>query len=141
MTRMMWVASGLAGAFAVLFVALYFGTGGKDSGDGGGGAAVKFDQKLADEGKQLSESNGCTSCHSVTGASGAGPTWKGIYGSEAELDNGQKVKVDDKFLTEAILNPPAQVRKGFGPSMPSYQGKLSDSDAKAIVEYIKSLNG
>lgn len=142
MSKMKWVAGGLAAAIVALFLVIYYAPEGNkqtaDSGGGGGAKAVKVDQKLADEGKQLSESNGCTSCHTVDGAKGAGPTWKGSFGVKAELDDGATVMVDDKFIKEAIQKPNATVRKGFGASMPENQ--LSDKDVKAVTEYIKSLS-
>ena len=144
MSRMMWIAGGLAVGLIALFLGLWYapedetttaGTSGKS-----GSKTVKVDQKLADEGKQISESNGCTSCHTVDGGKGAGPTWKGIYGAEIELDNGATVEVDGSYIKEAIFDPSKVVRKGFGASMPEYKGKLSEKDVKAINEYIKSLS-
>lgn len=103
--------------------------------------SVKADKKLAEQGKKLSESNGCTSCHTIDGSAGAGPTWKAIYGTEAELSDGQSVKIDDEYISKAIVDPEAEVKKGLSPGMPSFKGKLSGTQIKAIAEYIKSLNG
>ncbi len=141
MSRMMWIASGLAVGLIAVFAIVWYapedetttaGTSGKS-----GSKTVKVNQKLADEGKQISESNGCTSCHTVDGGKGVGPTWKGRYSAEIELDNGTTVEVDGKYLREAILKPNAAVQKGFSPSMP--ENNLSKKDADAVAEYIKSL--
>lgn len=140
---MLGVAGGLAVAIAALFLALWFWPEEKEAptGKGGGGAVVKVDRKLAEQGKQIAQSNGCLSCHSIDGSKGAGPTWKGIYAADVKLEGGETVKVDDKYLKTATLDPGTEVVKGFGPSMPAYEGKLSGGDVKAITEYIKSLRG
>jgi cytochrome c oxidase subunit II len=82
----------------------------------------------------------CASCHSVDGKSGTGPTWKGVYGHEVELNNGQTVLADENYLRESILIPQAKIVKGFGPNMPSFQGQLKPRELNALVMYIKSLS-
>ncbi len=93
----------------------------------------------ANQGQQLATQNGCIGCHSITGASGAGPTWKGLYGSQVQLTDGSTVTADDAYIKESILNPNAKVVKGFQPIMPSFNGKLDDSQIQALIDYIKTL--
>jgi cytochrome c oxidase subunit 2 len=76
----------------------------------------------------------------VDGSKSVGPTWKGTWGTTVDL-GGEQVKVDETFVKTAIVDPNAQVRDGFGPSMPTYEGKLSDDDIAAVTEYMKSLSG
>jgi cytochrome c oxidase subunit 2 len=92
-------------------------------------------------GQQTATTNGCIGCHSVDGKQGVGPTWKGLYGEDAKLQDGTVVKVDDAYLKTAILEPNAQIAAGFPPNlMPStYQSSLSDKQVEAIIAYIKSL--
>lgn len=136
-----WIAGGLAVVIAVVFGGLYLLPDSTSTSSGGEGAKpVAFDQALADQGEEVSASNGCTSCHSIDGSEGAGPSWKGIYNTEVDIGTG-KVKVDAAYIETSINDPNAQVSSGYGPSMPSFNGKLSDEEIKAIVEYIKSLNG
>jgi len=137
---MLWVATGLALVVAVVFGAIY-AMPSKKQAPAAGGKAVAFDKALADKGKQIANSNGCSSCHSVDGATGAGPTWKGTYGTQVDIGGGKKVPMNAAYIKTSIDDPNAQVAAGFGPSMPSFKGKLSDSDIAAVVEYIKSLSG
>ncbi len=139
MSRMLWVATGLAAVVALVFGTLY-ALPDSTSTPEGGGKAVAFDKALADKGKSVSTSNGCTSCHTLDGSKGVGPTWKGTYGTQADI-GGKQVPVDAAFIETAIVDPNAQVRSGYGPSMPSYKGKLSEEDIAAVVEYMKSLGG
>ncbi len=136
----MWVAGGLAVVIALIFGALYLKPESKTTPSGNGAKPVRFDKALADQGEQVASSNGCSSCHTTDGSKSVGPTWKDTFGTQVELSDGQKVKVDAKYIEAATFDPNAEVREGFGPSMPSYEGKLSDEDVEAIVEYIKSLN-
>jgi cytochrome c oxidase subunit 2 len=137
---MMGVAGGVAVAVALLFGGLYLWPDEEAAPVASGGKAVAFDQALADQGKSVATSNGCLSCHTVDGSKSVGPSWQGTWGTPVDL-GGEQATVDEAFVTAAILDPNAQVRSGFGPSMPSYEGKLSDEDVKAVVEYMKSLSG
>lgn len=136
---MLWVATGLAVLIAAVFGTLY-ALPDSTSTPAGGGKAVAFDKALADKGKDVVAANGCTSCHSIDGSKGVGPSWKGTFGTPADI-GGKQVPVDAAFIEKAIVDPNAEVRSGFGPSMPSFEGKLSGEDIAAVVEYIKSLSG
>jgi cytochrome c oxidase subunit 2 len=120
-----YLAIGMAVVVALLWTAPW------DSGDStkaaGGATAVKVDKALASEGEQVSTANGCTSCHTIDGNAGAGPTWQGMFGSTGK----QGGTVDEKYIVAIMAKPPA--------AMANFQGKISPAQAKAIAEYIKSL--
>lgn len=90
-------------------------------------------------GEQLYSQRGCKTCHSVDGSPLVGPTWKGLFGTDRKFADGSTAQADENYITNSINNPAGQVVEGFPPSMPSYQGQLSDKEINAIVEYIKSL--
>lgn len=92
----------------------------------------------AESGKQLYESKGCQTCHSVDGAPAAGPTFKGLWGKTEQTNKGP-VTVDADYITESILQPQAKVVNGFAPVMPSFQGQLKPDAINAIIEYMKTL--
>ena len=82
----------------------------------------------------------CSSCHSVNGSTGVGPTLLGSFGSERELDDGTTVVADTEYLHTAILSPGEQVVAGFANIMPPALGDtFSDQEVDALVAYIKSL--
>lgn len=106
--------------------------------DSGGGDA----STLHILGEQLAKSKGCVACHSVDGSKLIGPSWKGRYGAtETVVTAGQEhdVTIDDAYIKKSMLEPTADVVKGFQPLMPSQQGMVSDGEIKALTEYIKSL--
>lgn len=91
----------------------------------------------AAQGKSLAQSKGCVACHTVNGAPGVGPTWKGLYGKTETMTDGTTALVDEAYLREFILNPQARHVKGFPPIMPKIP--LSDEELAALVAYIQSL--
>lgn len=131
-------ASGLA--LLVLTTAACGGT--PEERPAAAGHSVDFDRKLAAEGKAIAGANGCLACHSVDGKSGVGPTWKGLYDHDVTVADGSKVRADDAYLRESIVNPAAKVVKGYNPNvMPAGPGQgLNDGQLGALVEYIKSLH-
>jgi len=95
--------------------------------------------RAADWGKIQYERKGCNSCHTVDGTTSKGPTWKGVWGSTVELNNGTSVVVDEAYVRESMLQPQAKIVKGFEPIMPTFQGLLRDHEIRGLVAYIESL--
>jgi len=93
----------------------------------------------AEAGALLYDQRGCKQCHSIDGAGGTGPTFKGLFGSMEALRSGDSVLVDENYIRESILNPQERVTAGFDPVMPTYRGRLKDEEISAIIEYLKTL--
>jgi cytochrome c oxidase subunit 2 len=96
----------------------------------------------AAEGKRLYASLGCNGCHTLDGSASAGPTFKGLFGRETKLDNGQTVKADDKYLLESIVDPDAKIVAGFQKGVMSAvikPGQVSQSDAQSLIAFIKTV--
>lgn len=142
MSRMTWIAAGLAVVLAAGALVGWLAPSDDTAPPAPvNGAPVEFDEALAEHGGQLASDQGCTACHSIDGSDGVGPTWAGLYGSQVELVDGEVVEADDAYQEAAILDPGDKVVAGYGPSMPSYEGKLSKEELAALIEYIKSLSG
>jgi cytochrome c oxidase subunit 2 len=89
-------------------------------------------------GQLLVSANGCAACHSTNGASGIGPTWFGLFGSQVKLTDGSVVTADEAYLTESIKAPQAKIVAGFETQlMPNYG--FPDQDIADIVAYIKTI--
>lgn len=94
------------------------------------------------EGHALAREYGCISCHTSDGSKSVGPTWRGLYGSKVELDDGTAVVADELYLRESILKPSAKTVKGFEKGLMETVIKpnsVSDDDLRALIAYIKSL--
>ncbi len=89
-------------------------------------------------GKTLFQTQTCATCH-MQGSAQLGPSLYGIYGSVQELTDGSSVTVDDAYLRSSILEPSAQIVKGFAAAMPSFAGKLDDEQLSDLIAYIRSL--
>lgn len=113
---------------------------------------AEFDKWIADytpkkaepEGFLLLKNNGCTGCHSVDGAKGIAPTFKGFFGAKKMVTAGgadKEIVVDELYIRRAVFDPASEVVKGY-PSgvMKSYRGVVKNSDLKKMIEYIKTLN-
>ncbi len=92
-----------------------------------------------ERGEKLYSAKACIGCHTLDGSNLVGPTFKGSYGSKRELQDGSSVTVDDAYITESILQPMTKVAKGFAPAMPPYEGQLSESEVKDLIEFIKTV--
>jgi mono/diheme cytochrome c family protein len=97
---------------------------------------------LGSGGEGLFASLGCQGCHSIDGSPSSGPTLKEVFGSTETLTNGQKVKADEKYLLESILDPDKQIVKGYQPGVMSAviaKGSVPQDQAQSLVDYIKTL--
>jgi cytochrome c oxidase subunit II len=99
------------------------GGGGGGAGGGGGGGAA------APNGEELFSSNGCAGCHTLKAA-----------GATAKVgpDLGKLGDVDAAFIRRSIVDPNADVTKGYEPNiMPQDFGdKLSNEELDALVKYL-----
>lgn len=114
------------------FQAWYREAGGKTAGGRSG-----------PDGAKLFAEKGCSACHSIDGSPKAGPTLKGISGHRITvLTNGKEreITADDAYLRKSLLDPAADIVKGFPPIMPPQKGVLSDAEIDALVEYMKTLH-
>lgn len=92
----------------------------------------------AEEGQKIYVKKACVGCHTTSGASLVGPSWKGLWGKEEATDKGT-VKVDENYIRESILDPQAKIVTGFPPTMPTFRGQISDQEIDEIIAYIQSL--
>ncbi|MGI6209063.1 MAG: c-type cytochrome, partial [Anaerolineae bacterium] len=105
-------------------------------------AEVEPSKEAVAAGRLVAQSSGCLGCHSTDGTTRVGPTWQDLYGSKENLEDGTTVEVDTEYLRRSILDPDAQIVRGF-PSgiMPhTYDLQLSEEDINNVIAYIMSLS-
>ena len=93
---------------------------------------------LAQDGQKLFENLACANCHKTDG-SGRCPDLTGLFGKDVKLADGTTVKADEGYIRESILRPEAKIVAGYQPSMPTFQGLVTEENVLDLVEYIKSL--
>ncbi|MBF0501153.1 MAG: cytochrome c oxidase subunit II [Candidatus Riflebacteria bacterium] len=84
---------------------------------------------------------GCLGCHSLDGSVKAGPTFKGIFGRKTFVIKGgqeESLTADEAYLRRSILDPKAEIVKGFPDLMPPPMD-ISPEDLNTIINCLKSL--
>jgi cytochrome c551/c552 len=105
--------------------------------------AVTVTPALVARGKALYGTMGCSGCHSLTGAAGAGPSFKNLAGGTSTLADQQMVTADDTYLERSISDPDAQIVKGYraglmAAAIASFDLPHKPDDIRALVAFIKS---
>jgi cytochrome c oxidase subunit 2 len=93
-------------------------------------------------GAKLIKIKGCTVCHTTDGTPLIGPTFKGIFKRKSIVVTGgreREVLADEEYIRRSMLEPQADVVKGFPPIMPSQKGVVTTEEVAAIIEYLKTL--
>jgi cytochrome c551/c552 len=99
----------------------------------------------AAKGKALYTSKSCSGCHSIDGSFVAGPSFKGLAGSQQMLADGTTVTADHAYLVESIVDPGKQVVKCAHCGPPSGMlvaikpHQITDAEANDLAAYIESL--
>jgi len=83
----------------------------------------------------------CTACHSLDGSLLVATTFKGIFGKkQIVLTDGKerRITIDEAYFKKSILEPNADIVKGFDPIMPESEG-ITEEEIKEMIDYIKAL--
>jgi cytochrome c oxidase subunit 2 len=89
-------------------------------------------------GERLFQELGCIGCHHPDGK-GIGPSLMGAFGRPVVDPGCGALTVDEEYVRESILNPSAMVAAGFAPVMPTFAGKVTEEQLRALIAYVKSL--
>lgn len=91
-------------------------------------------------GAQLFQEKGCMACHSIDGSPKVGPTLKGLFGKIIIIlrdGKEQNISADEAYLRKSLLEPNADVVKGYPPVMPLQ--KMSEDEINELLQYMKEL--
>ena len=92
------------------------------------------------DGRKLVEEKGCLGCHSEDGTPKVGPTFRGIWGRSTTVvtaGSERTIPADEAYLRRSILEPGADLVKGFPPIMPPFT--LKEAELTAVIDYLKGL--
>jgi cytochrome c oxidase subunit 2 len=107
-----------------------------------GRQAARFAVQNAARGERLFAELGCGSCHTTDGSPLVGPTLRGLFEKRVTVISGGKERVvtaGEGYLRSSLLEPGAEVVKGFPDIMPSEKDALKEDDVAAMIEYLKTL--
>ncbi len=103
---------------------------------------AKHDGEAEKGGAALLQKKGCLACHSTDGTKKIGPTFKGLAGSRVTVVTAGKeheIIADDEYLRRSVMDPQADIVKGYPPVMPPQKDAISPDELSEILEYIKGL--
>ncbi len=92
-------------------------------------------------GKDLVTRYGCMACHSLDGSKRIGPSFKGIFGRVTVVTRQgieETITVDDAYIKKSILQPQADIVKGYPPVMQSF-ADMPEKEIEDIIGYLKTL--
>ncbi len=98
--------------------------------------------EVEEDGAGLLQKKGCLACHSIDGTKKIGPTFKGLFGSRLVVviaGKEHEIIADEEYLRRAVMDPEADIVKGFPPVMPPQKDSVSRDELSSIIEYIKGL--
>lgn len=100
-------------------------------------ASEHVDRNIVAQGANAYTHLGCAGCHNAN--DGRAPKLAGLYGSTVTLSDGHTLLADEAYLERSILDPRADIVRGYYPMMPSYRGVATAEEISALVLYMKSL--
>jgi mono/diheme cytochrome c family protein len=121
-------------------VAAYVGYAVDRSGEDEGALATAG-LAQAKTGEQIFTAAGCAGCHTFApaGSNGnIGPNLNELKSAAAKYAKGQ---TPEEYVSESIVKPDAFIVPGFSNAMPSFEGRLTDQQIQALVDYLLQSGG
>jgi mono/diheme cytochrome c family protein len=121
-------------------VAAYVGYAADRSGEDQGALATAG-LAQATTGEQIFTAAGCGGCHTFApaGANGTiGPNLNDLKAAAAKFQPG---KPPEEYVRESIVKPDAFIVPGYPNAMPSFEGRLTDQQIKALIDYLLKNGG
>jgi cytochrome c2 len=121
-------------------VAAYVGYAAARKGDDQG-ALASAGLAQAKTGEQIFRAAGCAGCHTFGPAGSDGTIGPNLDELKAAAGNREPGKPAEEYVRESLTNPEAYLVEGFGNAMPSYEGRLTDQQINALIDYLLQSGG
>ena len=121
-------------------VSAYVGYAAARSGDDEGALATAG-LAQAKSGEQIFTAAGCAGCHTFAPAgsnANIGPSLDDLANAAGNREPGTS---GEDYIRESLIQPDAFLVEGFGNAMPSYEGRLTDQQLQALVDYLLQTGG
>jgi cytochrome c2 len=95
----------------------------------------------AKTGEQIFTAAGCAGCHQFAPAGSTGnigPTLDDLASAAGDREPGKSA---EEYVQESLTDPGAFLAEGFGDAMPSFEGRLTDEQIQALVDYLLEQGG
>jgi mono/diheme cytochrome c family protein len=121
-------------------VAAYVGYAAARTGDDQG-ALASAGLAQAKTGQQIFTAAGCAGCHTFSPAKSSGTIGPNLNELKTQAANMEKGKTADEYIRESIEDPGAFIVKGYPNAMPSFKGRLTDAQIKALIDFLLQKGG
>ncbi len=121
-------------------VAAYVGYAAARSGDDEGRLA-SAGLAQAKTGEQIFTAAGCAGCHQFAPAGSTGTIGPSLDDLASAAGDREPGKSAEEYVRESLTDPGAFLAEGFGDAMPSFEGRLTDEQIDALVEYLLQTGG
>jgi mono/diheme cytochrome c family protein len=121
-------------------VAAYVGYAAAKSGDDQG-ALASAGLAQAKTGDQIFTAAGCAGCHTFGPAGSNGTIGPNLDELAAAAGKREPGKSAEEYVRESLTKPDAFLAPGFGNAMPSFEGRLTDKQIQALVDYLLESGG
>ena len=105
------------------------------------GALASAGLAQAKTGEQIFTAAGCAGCHTFAPAGSNGTIGPNLDDLAAAAGQREPGKSAEEYVRESLTNPEAFLVEGFGNAMPSYEGRLTDEQIQALVDYLLENGG
>ncbi len=103
---------------------------------------TKVTEQGLPRGLMLLVEKGCTACHTTDGTPMVATSFKGLFGrKQLVITDGKerRITVDEAYFKKSILEPNADLVKGYDPIMPEVKEGIGDDEIQAMISYIKEI--
>lgn len=121
-------------------VAAYVGYAAARRGDDEGALATAG-LAQARTGEQIFTAAGCAGCHTFGPAGSTGTIGPSLDDLQSAAGDREPGKSAEEYVRESLTSPDAFLVQGFGNTMPSFEGRLTDQQIDALVEYLLQTGG
>ena len=121
-------------------VAAYVGYAAAKSGDDEGALATAG-LAQAKTGDQIFTAAGCAGCHTFGPANSNGTIGPNLNELKTQAAKMEKGKSADEYIRESLEDPGAFIVEGFPNAMPSFKGRLTDAQIKALIDFLLQKGG
>jgi mono/diheme cytochrome c family protein len=121
-------------------VAAYVGYAAARTGDDQGALATAG-LAQAKTGEQIFTAAGCAGCHTFGPAGSTATIGPNLDDLQTAARTREPGKSAEQYVRESLTTPEAFLVQGFGNAMPSFEGRLTDEQIDALVEYLLQTGG
>jgi mono/diheme cytochrome c family protein len=95
----------------------------------------------AKTGEQIFTAAGCAGCHTFAPAGSNGTIGPNLNDLATAAGKREPGKSAEEYVRESLTDPGAFLVPGFGNAMPSFEGRLTDQQIQALVDYLLKNGG